>query len=170
MPIKIAGRTPSIPLPTPASTGPKLAAADPKLVQNVAKLVKGTPLAGHEQTVVAAAQKYDVPVAFALAQFQVESQMAQKGRGAVNKNPGNLRYAGQAGATNNGGFAKFGSLDQGITAYFQNLDRNYRGFLDRGDLVGLLNKYAPPSDGNNVSGYAKLMNQIVPSYEKTLGA
>lgn len=143
-------------------------AQDANALRNVAKIVRGTPLEGHEQAIVNGAKRYRVPVAFALAQFQVESQMAQTGRGAVNHNPGNLRFAGQANAVNNRGFAKFGNLDQGIDAYFKNLDRNYRPFLDRQDLTGLLHKYAPPSDGNNDSSYAKLMRQLMPRYQKVL--
>ena len=160
----------------PKPTGPANAAQttatsaqDAAALKNVAKIVRGTPLQGHEQAIVNGAKKYNVPIAFALAQFQVESQMARTGRGAVNNNPGNLRFAGQPNATNNGGFAKFGNLDQGIDAYFKNLDKNYRPFLDRNDLTGLLHKYAPPTDGNNDSSYAKLMSQLMPRYDRVLG-
>lgn len=159
------------PTPTgPAEAGPAQSTAQTaQLLKSVAKIVRGTPLAGHEQAIVNGARKYNVPVAFALAQFQVESQMGRTGRGAVNHNPGNLRFAGQAGATNNGGFAKFANFDQGIDAYFKNLDKNYRPFLDRNDLSGLLHKYAPPSDGNNDSSYAKLMSALMPRYQRVIG-
>lgn len=68
----------------------------------------------------------------------------------ANNNPGNLRYAGQAGATQGkGGFAKFATPEAGVKA-LQNqitLDSN-RGHT----LESFINKYAPPVE-NNTSQY-----------------
>jgi hypothetical protein len=68
-------------------------------------------------------------------------------------NEGDLRYANwetKYGATlDEKGFARFPSPEQGEAALRELLNRAYVGmsFLDA------LNKYAPPSDGNNVSAY-----------------
>jgi hypothetical protein len=72
----------------------------------------------------------------------------------VNNNPGNLRYAGQAGAEQGeGGFARFGSPAAGMSALVRQvgLDR------DRGDTVAtFVSGYAPGGvDGNNPEKYAR---------------
>ncbi|WP_205954256.1 hypothetical protein [Pantoea stewartii] len=76
-------------------------------------------------------------------------------RGIRNNNPGNLNYAGQAGATKEGGengrFAVFSSMRDGISA----LHRQIQLYLQRGvnTIESIVNKYAPSSDGNNVQAY-----------------
>lgn len=76
-------------------------------------------------------------------------------RGIRNNNPGNLNYAGQAGATKEGGengrFAVFSSMRDGISA----LHRQIQLYLQRGvnTIDSIVNKYAPSSDGNNVQAY-----------------
>ncbi|MGG6193060.1 hypothetical protein ACQV2B_03035 [Pantoea allii] len=76
-------------------------------------------------------------------------------RGIRNNNPGNLNYAGQAGATKEGGengrFAVFDSMREGISA----LHRQIQLYLQRGvnTIDSIVNKYAPSSDGNNVQAY-----------------
>lgn len=80
-----------------------------------------------------------------------------KPRGIRNNNPGNLNFAGQAGATKesgeNGRFAVFSSMQDGIAA----LHRQLKLYFSRGvDTVEkIVNKYAPASDDNNVSAYIK---------------
>lgn len=67
-----------------------------------------------------------------------------------NNNPGNLRYVGQAGASQGvGGFARFDSPEAGFQALISQiqLDAN-RGLT----LSQFINKYAPPSE-NNTSQY-----------------
>ena len=68
-----------------------------------------------------------------------------------NNNPGNLRLAGQPGATEGqGGFAAFPSPGQGLRALTRQvvLDTQTRGM----NLEDFLNKYAPPSE-NQTSKY-----------------
>lgn len=71
--------------------------------------------------------------------------------GSRNNNPGNLRFAGQTGASHGaGGFASFGSITEGLAALEAQLtlDGN-RGMT----LAQMIAKYAPASDGNNVGAY-----------------
>lgn len=75
-------------------------------------------------------------------------------RGIRNNNPGNLNYAGQAGATKevgpNGRFAVFQSMEEGIAALARQLQRYAAGSLDT--VKGIISKYAPGNE-NNTSGY-----------------
>ncbi|PXW42174.1 hypothetical protein DET57_114166 [Klebsiella oxytoca] len=78
-----------------------------------------------------------------------------KPRGIRNNNPGNLNFAGQAGATKEGGgngrFAVFGTMADGIAALYRQLQLYFkRGINTISDIV---KKYAPASDGNNEGAY-----------------
>ena len=69
-----------------------------------------------------------------------------------NNNPGNLRLAGQRGATEGeGNFARFETPEAGMAAMRRQieLDTQERGM----NLTEFLNKYAPPSDGNDTNKY-----------------
>jgi hypothetical protein len=71
-------------------------------------------------------------------------------RRAARNNPGNLRFAGQAGATNSEGFAAFPTLAQGIQAANRQLDLYaQRGVNTIGKIVA---KWAPPNE-NDVPAY-----------------
>ncbi len=76
-------------------------------------------------------------------------------RGVRNNNPGNLNFANQAGATKesgeNGRFAVFGSMQEGAAALYRQLQL----YMKRGNntLSGIVNKYAPAGDNNNVGAY-----------------
>lgn len=76
-------------------------------------------------------------------------------RGVRNNNPGNLNFANQAGATKesgeNGRFAVFGSMQEGAAALYRQLQL----YMKRGTntLSGIVNKYAPAGDNNNVGAY-----------------
>lgn len=78
----------------------------------------------------------------------------KKTRAERNFNPGNLNYAGQAGASleagSNARFAKFNSEEEGIAA----LVRQLRLYQQRGiDTIGeIVKKYAPPSE-NDTQAY-----------------
>ncbi|MCU5775127.1 hypothetical protein N5923_23285 [Erwiniaceae bacterium BAC15a-03b] len=78
-------------------------------------------------------------------------------RGIRNNNPGNLNYAGQAGATkeggNNGRFAVFQTMQDGVAA----LHRQLKLYFNRGidTIEEVVNKYAPASDNNNVESYIR---------------
>ncbi len=74
-----------------------------------------------------------------------------------NNNPGNLRFAGQQGATQgDGGFARFNSPEEGYTALLSQIQRDQ----DRGLPLGaFIAKYAPPYE-NDTAAY---VNQIARS-------
>lgn len=76
-------------------------------------------------------------------------------RGIRNNNPGNLNYAGQEGATKEGGdngrFAVFESMREGISALHRQIQRYMAKGINTIDAI--VNKYAPSSDGNNVQAY-----------------
>lgn len=82
----------------------------------------------------------------------------KKTRAERNFNPGNLNYAGQAGATLESGkgarFAKFASEEEGIAA----LVRQLRLYQQRGiDTIGeIVKKYAPPNE-NDTQAYIASM-------------
>ena len=70
-----------------------------------------------------------------------------------NNNPGNLIFAGQAGATPGaGGFARFATYDDGLNA----LQNQIQLYASRGlTIQGMMNVYAPAAQaGNNPSLYA----------------
>jgi len=77
----------------------------------------------------------------------------------VNNNPGNLRFAGQAGAVEGeGGFAKFTSPDAGVKALTNQIK------LDTGrghTLASFINKFAPPTENDT--------NQYIAQAVKNLG-
>jgi len=78
-------------------------------------------------------------------------------RGIRNKNPGNLNFNNQAGASKeqgeNGRFAVFGSMRDGIAALYKQLQL----YIGRGvdTIESIVNKYAPASDNNNVGSYVR---------------
>jgi hypothetical protein len=82
----------------------------------------------------------------------------KKTRAERNFNPGNLNYAGQAGATLESGggarFAKFASEEEGVAA----LVRQLRLYQQRGiDTIGeIVKKYAPPNE-NDTQAYIASM-------------
>lgn len=76
-------------------------------------------------------------------------------RGARNNNPGNLNFAGQAGASLESGpgarFAQFGTMSEGVAA----LDLQLQRYMGRGidSIRKIVNTYAPSSDDNDVQAY-----------------
>jgi len=76
-------------------------------------------------------------------------------RGLRNNNPGNLNYAGQAGAEKEGGpggrFAVFGSMQEGIAALIRQLALYASRGIDT--ISAIVKKYAPAADGNDVAAY-----------------
>lgn len=78
-----------------------------------------------------------------------------------NQNPGDLRYAGQQGATQGtGGFAQFSSPQEGYGALLNDTTSKITAHPDW-TLADFANTYAPSSDGNDSAGYAaKLANQL----------
>jgi hypothetical protein len=76
----------------------------------------------------------------------------------VNNNPGNLRFAGQAGAVpGEGGFAYFSSPYAGYKA----LEKQMRLDADRGlTLRQLIEKYAPPEENDTELYIQQIANQL----------
>lgn len=75
--------------------------------------------------------------------------------GERNHNLGNLRFAGQRGASQGeGGFARFASDEQGVAA----MDEQLRLYMQRdhlNTLAKIIATYAPASDNNDVGAYIK---------------
>jgi hypothetical protein len=83
-------------------------------------------------------------------------------RGIRNNNPGNLNFAGQAGATKeygpNGRFAVFGSMQEGVAA----LVRQIGLYVKRGrnTIRKILEVYAPPGE-NNTNAYIAAVSKAL---------
>lgn len=77
-------------------------------------------------------------------------------RGIRNNNPGNLNYAGQAGATKESGpdgrFAVFSSMSEGIKALAMQIKRYDAQGID--SVREIISKFAPPNE-NNTQAYIK---------------
>jgi hypothetical protein len=102
------------------------------------------------------------PAAAAQPDPSVPSTMSPAGRsdprGFRNNNPLNIEAgpftAGKEGFSGSDGrFAKFGSMDQGIGAADQLL-QVYAGKHGLNTVAGIIGRWAPSTDGNNVSAYA----------------
>ena len=78
-------------------------------------------------------------------------------RGIRNNNPLNLSYAGQEGATSDGRFARFGSLDEGVTADAKQLI-TYQDRDHLNTVQSIIGKWAPSSE-NDTSSYAKSVSE-----------
>lgn len=70
--------------------------------------------------------------------------------GIRQNNPGNLRQ--WPGAGTNGGYAQFGSANEGLTAAAQNL-LAYQRKHGIDTIAGIVNRWAPAGDRNNVPAY-----------------
>ncbi|MFO4117100.1 hypothetical protein AAHD56_24455 [Enterobacter kobei] len=82
-------------------------------------------------------------------------------RGIRNNNPGNLNYAGQAGATMEGGeggrFAVFESMQHGIAALYKQLQIYFKKGINT--LSSIVKTYAPASDNNTVDSYISALTK-----------
>lgn len=82
-------------------------------------------------------------------------------RGIRNNNPGNLNYAGQAGATLEGGeggrFAVFESMQHGVAALYKQLHLYFKRGINT--LSSIVKTYAPASDNNNVDAYISALTK-----------
>jgi peptidoglycan hydrolase-like protein with peptidoglycan-binding domain len=155
--------------PGPVTPGP----VDGSKAAKLNAMLTGSGLAGKGEHILAMAKKYNVPVELGLAMFWKEAQWNKTGVAPGNNNPGNLRFAEwerELGGVPNGGFTKFPTLDKGIEAYFRLLGSStYRSFVDNKDWAGLVNKYAPPSDGNDSALYARQITEWMAKYRAQLG-
>lgn len=129
--------------------------------------LKNSGLRGQGAHLLAMSKKYNVPAELALAMFQKEAQWNTTGLAPRNNNPGNLRFAEwerQFGGVPNGGFTKFPRVEKGIEACFRLMDVGYRKFIDTKGWQGMINKYAPPSDGNDSALYARQIARWMETY------
>lgn len=82
-------------------------------------------------------------------------------RGIRNNNPGNLNYAGQAGATlesgEGGRFAVFESMQHGVAALYKQLQLYFKRGINT--LSSIVKTYAPASDNNNVDAYISALTK-----------
>nr|WP_052923249.1 hypothetical protein [Escherichia coli] len=82
-------------------------------------------------------------------------------RGIRNNNPGNLNYAGQGGATMEGGeggrFAVFESMQHGVAALYKQLQLYFKRGINT--LSSIVKTYAPASDNNNVEAYISALTK-----------
>lgn len=82
-------------------------------------------------------------------------------RGIRNNNPGNLNYAGQQGATMEGGeggrFAVFESMQHGVAALYKQLQLYFKRGINT--LSSIVKTYAPASDNNNVDAYISALTK-----------
>lgn len=82
-------------------------------------------------------------------------------RGIRNNNPGNLNYAGQTGATMEGGeggrFAVFESMQHGVAALYKQLQLYFKRGINT--LSSIVKTYAPASDNNNVDAYISALTK-----------
>ncbi|HGG8717267.1 TPA: hypothetical protein ACJJY0_005056 [Enterobacter asburiae] len=82
-------------------------------------------------------------------------------RGIRNNNPGNLNYAGQAGAIMEGGeggrFAVFESMQHGVAALYKQLQLYFKRGINT--LSSIVKTYAPASDNNNVDAYISALTK-----------
>lgn len=78
--------------------------------------------------------------------------------GMLLNNPGNLKFAGQAGAVAGpGGFAQFASMQGGLDALARQLE--LYGSRGNDTVQGIVSTYAPASDRNNVPAYVRAIDK-----------
>jgi len=162
---------PSTPGPVTGPTAPTPGGTDAAKAARLNDMLKNSGLRGQGEHILAMSKKYNVPPEVALAMFWKEAQFNTTGVAPKNNNPGNLRFAEwekQFGGVPNGGFTRFPSVEKGIEAYFRLMDKGYRQFIDNKDWQGLINKYAPPTDGNNSAQYAQQIAQWMEKYRAQL--
>lgn len=120
----------------------------------LASLLGGSPAAAPTASPVAAPVSPTQPGAV-IADAMTDKSLP---RGFRNQNPGNIEdgpfarsQPGYAGS--DGRFAKFASMDQGTGAMGSLLDSYGKKGINT--VGGIINRWAPASDGNNVSAYAQ---------------
>jgi cell wall-associated NlpC family hydrolase len=113
---------------------------------------KGSPLAPHAKTFVAAGKKYGVDPHLVVAISGIESSFGK-------------HIFGQHNAWGWGPGKPFGSWDEGISAVTQGLRT---GYYDRGLRTPeqIVNRYAPASDGNDTGNWVQTVTQFM----KEMGA
>lgn len=92
-------------------------------------------------------------------------------RGIRNNNPGNLNFAGQAGATRENGsgrFASFNSPEEGLSALSKQLDLHFTGKSAKAKeagrplntVAGIIEAWAPPNENNTKKYIADVAKEL----------
>lgn len=100
---------------------------------------------------------YDVNPALAVAQLQVETSLGTTGHSAPPQyNPFNVRNGP------NNSFGSYASYEDAMEQYYSLIKRVYTGPpRSLTSVQEIINIYAPPTDGNNVSAYFSTVNQVM---------
>ena len=72
-----------------------------------------------------------------------------------NLNPGNINFAGQKGATKNGRFAKFETVEAGVAQMYKQLAKYEREGLNT--IEKIISRWAPPEE-NDTEGYIRFVS------------
>jgi len=135
--------------PTTAITGsPSISASevDKVLCSN------GSPACGTGYTLYTYGSQYGIDPSFALAVFKHESSFGKAGVARENLSLGNLRCI--EGAACVGGFAAFGSWQQGYSAFYKLISGPLYVGSGLTTPEQIMARYAPTADNNDPAGYA----------------
>lgn len=135
-----------------------------KLIDRVLK-EKNSPAAGLGQSFVKYGKQYGIAPDFIVAVFRAESNYGTKGRAVENKSVGNIRYTPPKRGinySNNNGFRKYGSWEDGIKDFCQLISQGapYRKLLS---LSEILQTYSPPKENEtnrHIENIQTTMNQL----------
>jgi hypothetical protein len=130
-------------------------------------------LVGTGRTFVEESIEHNIPIWFALGQCWAESQFFTTGLSktynmgwGIKASPSNWGELGVPPTIN--GFGNYVTVEEAVRAYFSYLDlqttgsgnRLYRDKIDNGDWQGIINIYAPSSDGNDTSEYMRIVYKV----------
>ena len=135
--------------PTTAITGsPSISASQVDAILCKAN----SPACGTGTTLYNYGAQYGVDPAFALAVFRHESNFGTAGVARQNLSLGNLRCIPDAACQ--GGYAAFGSWQQGYSAFYKLISGPLYVQSGLTTPEQILQRYAPVADNNDPSGYA----------------
>jgi hypothetical protein len=154
------------------------------VIANINAIIIGTGLENMGASILQNALAYGVNPAFALAMFRKEASFAKLGTiSFANKNPGNIIATGAcrgltAGSScsgnygeisTNGRFGIYGTMQDGIEAYFMLLNREYQpgSRYNCSDITCIINIYAPPSE-NDSGLYIQQISSWTKDYQQRI--
>jgi hypothetical protein len=107
-------------------------------------------------------KRYNVPIWLALGQSWAESQFYTTGLSRrYNMGWGLKDSTGKWGAVRShvSGYTDYVSVEESIHAYFRLMNGGYRGYIDSGNIQGLINRYAPSYE-NDVNAYYRTVMKV----------
>ncbi len=119
----------------------------------------GSPAAGTGADLYNLGVQYNVDSAFALAIFWNESNFGRAGTAQSTHSLGNLRCID--GYVCQGGYAAFGSWQEGYTAFYKLISGPYYVGSGLTTPEAIIPKYAPSGDGNSPSHYIYVVDSAV---------